>query len=243
MDVTSRLVEKNGKSKTKNSKYEVFLPTLKVGTRARGILIEIEKDGAPVPPDKLEKERQKAGEKLEKEETRIDREAPPANPPQGEVKGMSPIGMYSRSAVDRSGRVDLAFTIISFLKTCDLTFLRRETIEGRPSLIFKFAARPGVAFGEGEGYIGQLNGELAIDAQDHIVTKLSGWPAGDNRTAPPAVYQEMMRLQDGTWLPRVNTVNAARYPMLSDKVNWDWSSTFSNYVRFVTEIKDVKINP
>jgi hypothetical protein len=195
-----------------------------------------------VPPDKLEKERKAAGEKLEKEETRIDREAPPAIPTQGVVKGMTPIGMYSRSAVNRSGRVDLAFTISSFLKTCDLTFLRRETIEGRPSLIFKFSPRAGAAFGEGEGYISQLNGEVVIDVQDRIVTKLSGWPVGADRSAPPAVYQEMMRLKEGTWLPRVNTVNAAYYPTLSDKVNWDWSSTFSNYVRFVTEIKDVKVN-
>jgi len=65
----------------------------------------------------------------------------------------------------------------------------------------------------------------------------------DCKLVVPAVYQEMMRLKEGAWLPRVNTVNAGRYPALSDKVNWDWSSTFSNYVRFVTEIKGVRINP
>ncbi len=243
MEVTTTLLDKKGKSKISTSTYEVFVPTLKAGTSARGILVEIAKDGKPVPADKLEKERRQAGEKLEKEETRLDRVAPPANPSPGENQGMAPIGMYSRSAVTRSGRIDLAFTVSSFLKTCDLTFLRRETIEGRPSLIFKFAPRAGVSFNEGEGYIGQMDGELAIDIEDHIVTKLSAWPIGADRVAPPAVYQDMVRLKEGTWLPRVNTVNAAHYPTLSNKVNWDWSSTFSNYVRFVTEIKDVKINP
>jgi hypothetical protein len=241
MDVTSRLVDKKGKSKTRSNTYEVFLPTLKAGTQARGILVETAKNGVPVPPDKLAKERREAGEKLEKEETRIEREAPPVNPTPNRKPGMAPIGSYSRTSVGRDP-VDLAFTISSFLKTCDFSFLRREIVAGRPNLIFTFVPRAGASFNEGEGYIAQLTGEIAIDVEDRIVTKLSAWPTGVEQTAPPAVFQDMTRLKDDTWLPRLRTVNAAIYPTLSDKVNWDWSATFSNYLRFVTEIKDVRIN-
>ena len=240
MEVTNRVVDKNGKSKTNSNTYEVFLPTLKEGTKARGILVETAKDGVPVPPDRLEKRRREAAEKLEKEEAKIEREAPPVESRPGSKQGMVPIGMYSRMSVGDSP-VKMAFTIGGFLKTCDFSFLRREIIEGRPNVIFKFVPRAGASFNEGEGYIAQLTGEIAIDVADHIVTKLSAWPFGVEQTAAPAVFQEMTRLKGGTWLPRLTSVNAATYPTLFYKVNWDCSATFSNYIRFVTEINDVRV--
>jgi|SRR5215831_5447774 len=240
MDYTSRDVDKKGNAKTESGSYEVFLPTLRAGTRARGILIQTVRNGTPVPQRKLEDERKKAGERLEKEEARIDREAPPATQQNGHAEAMTPIGMYSRTSVG-ANPVALAFTIRTFLKTCDFTFVRREMVEGRPSLIFKFAPRASASFDEGEGYIAQLTGEIAIDAQDHIVSKLSAWPNGVAQTAAPAVSQIMTRLKDGTWLPHTYQVNAATYPNLSEKVTRDWSSTFSHFVRFSTEVQDVKV--
>ncbi|HYW70229.1 MAG TPA: hypothetical protein VE961_04300, partial [Pyrinomonadaceae bacterium] len=196
----------------------------------------------PVSQSKLDDERRKAGERLEKEEARIDRTQVSTNQPKTEVKGMTPIGMYSRTSVTHSDHVQLAFTIGSLLTTCELTFLRRETIDGRPGLVFKFSPRAGASFREGEGYLAQLTGEMVIDAQDHIVSKLTGWLNGVDHTAAPAVYEDMTRLKDGTWLPHLTRVNAGTYPTLSEKVNWDWSSTFSNFVRFTTEVKDVKVD-
>jgi len=250
MDSSSRTLDKNGKSKTSTTTYEVFLPTLKSGTRARGILIETAKDGVPVPADKLESARKKAGERLEKEEERIEREAPvtpqaPATNEDTAPKGMAPIGTYSRMSIDRSvmgvNHVRLAFTILTFLQACNFTLLRQETIAGRPTLIFKFNPRPNVKFNEGEEYIAQLSGEMAIDAQDHIVTRLIGWPSGSDSSSPPAVYQEMTRLADGIWLPSLKRVNGADYPKLFNGLTWDWSALQRNYVRFVTEIKAVKV--
>jgi len=242
MDSSYRTLDNKGNAKKTTTTYEVFLPTLKAGTRARGVLIETARDGVPVPPNKLANDRRKAGERLEKEEARIEQEAPAINQTQGRNVGMAPIGSYSRASVGEN-HVNMAFTILDFLRTCNLTFQRPETIAGRPALVFRFVPQPDAKFEEGEDYIAQLTGEIAIDTQDHIVTRLTGWPNGiDQASAPPAVSQEMTRLIDGIWLPGVKRVNGADYPRLFDKVPRDWSVTFTNYVRFVTEVKDVKVN-
>jgi len=246
MDNSNRTVDKKGNAKTNTTTYEVFIPTLKGGTRARGILIETAKDGVPVSQDKLDEARRKAGERLEKEEARIDREAVTAKPEPVKNEGMAPLGTYSRMAMNHSvlgvSHVKMAFTIVTFLRRCNLTFLRRETIAGRLTWVFEFIPQADAKFGEGEEYIDQLTGEIAIDAQERIVTRLTGWPRGaDRSSAPPAVYQEMTRLKEGIWLPSVKRVNGADYPTLFSKMTSDWSSAFRNYVRFVTEVRDVKV--
>ncbi|HSP61737.1 MAG TPA: hypothetical protein VLQ90_02020 [Pyrinomonadaceae bacterium] len=86
------------------------------------------------------------------------------------------------------------------------------------------------------------------------MTRLAGWPSLSADTnpfnpslkpveRPPAVYVEMMRLPEGIWLPRVLRINGADYQKLFDGITKESLSTFSNYIRFSTEIKDVKVNP
>jgi len=253
-----RLKNKKGDTKETTTTYEVFIPTLKGGARARGILVATSHDGVPVAPDELEKERRKAGERLEKEEARIEREASVPPPAEDTTKGVAPIGAYSRMAVHHSAlgvkSSSAALAIQTFLKTCELTFLRRASNEGREIMVFTFVPRPDAQFKDEEKYIAQLKGEIWIDAQDRIVTRLVGWPAseqdksgGSNLPSAdekfPAVYVEMLRLKEGIWLPRVARLNAADYPKLFDGITLDSTSAYSNYIRFSTEIKDVKVNP
>jgi hypothetical protein len=68
-------------------------------------------------------------------------------------------------------------------------------------------------------------------------------PAPTPAEAPAAVYVEMMRLPEGVWLPRIVRINGADYHKLFDGITWESTWTFSNFRRFSTEIKDVKINP
>jgi hypothetical protein len=171
---------------------------------------------------------------------------------------MLPIGMYSRTTSNHSSfgkQGSAALAIHTFLKTCELTLARREQHEGRETLIFNFTPRPVAQFGDNEKYIAQLTGEIWIDTQDRIVTRLVGWPsltASDTHSLnpppsseqrPPAVYVEMMRLPEGVWLPHVVRINGADDQKLFNGITSDSTSTFSNYIRFSTEIKDVKVNP
>ncbi len=266
LNSSRREKDKKGQVKEASTTYEVFIPVLKSGTRTRGVLVTTSKNGVLVPPAELEKERREAANRIEKEEARIARETPSpennsntAGPSSatGVVAGMLPLGMYAGTGINRSSfgvsRGSVRLAIVTFLRNCELTLLRREPKDGRETLVFKFTPRPESQFNENERYVAQLNGEIWIDAQDRIVTRLVGSPtvktisdqnAGTSSETPPtAVYVEMLRLPTGVWLPHVSRINGADYPKLFDGINWDSTSTYSNYIRFSTEVKDVKMEP
>jgi len=264
---------KNGTEREETYTYEVFFPTLKGGTHTKGITVTTSHNGVPVPPKELEKVRARAAERTEKEEEKIEREAPapPTVSADRHPVGMTPLGFYARMGINHEtfGRKHSArLAILTFLKNCDLTLVGREQIDGRETLRFTFAPRPEAQFADNEKYIAQLTGEIWIDATDRIVTKLLGWPTGLPSSAaaasstvsaptqnkdqavrsspagegPPAVYVEMMRLpKGGNWLPRVVRINGADYPKLFDSITTDSTSTYSNYIRFSTEVQHVEV--
>jgi hypothetical protein len=254
MTSTSRSIDKKGKVKEESTTYEVFIPILKSGTRGKGILVITSHNGVPVPVEELERARLEAGKRLEKDEEKNSLEKPSAPETASDVKGMLPLGMYTKTTNNRkSGSAALA--IHTFLRTCDLTFARREQHDGRDTLIFNFTPRPGAQFVDNEKYIAHLGGEIWIDAQDRIVVRLVGRPPVSARSArpaqpgptpveaSPAVYVDMLRLPEGIWLPRILSINGADYKKLFDGITSESVTTFTNYVRFSTEIKDVQINP
>ena len=51
------------------------------------------------------------------------------------------------------------------------------------------------------------------------------------------------RLKEGVWLPHMMRINAADYPKLFDGITTDSTSTYTNYIRFSPEIRDVQVNP
>ena len=257
MNSLGRSKDKKGKTKEGSTTYEVFIPTLKSGTRGKGILVVTARDGVPVPAAELEKARTEAGQRLEKAEEKSARESPSPPPTDSSVKGMLPLGMYTHSTNSRSSlfkKGSAALAIHTFLKTCELTLTGRGQHDGREMLVFNFTPRPDAQFNDNEKYIAQLTGEIWIDAQDRIVTRLTGWPSlvagipGSTNPPPasgerpPAVYVEMMRLPEGIWLPRVVRINGADYQKLFDGINTESVAIFSNYIRFSSEIKDVKVN-
>jgi hypothetical protein len=258
MNATRREKDKKGQVKEETTTtYEVYIPTLKGGTNARGILLVTSRDGVPVSPEELAKEHLRAGERLEKEENRIARQpSSPRETNSDRTNGMLPLGMYPQVRASRSifgiKRADALLVLQTFLDMCELKLTQRERINGRETLVFSFAPRPGAQFNDNEKYVALLNGTIWIDAQDRIVTRLAGWPSSvkdplsaDATTPPgeksPAVYLEMIRLPEGVWLPSATRLNGADYPTLFDGLTYDTIYTTSEYKRFSTETKDVEL--
>jgi hypothetical protein len=75
MNSAGRSEDRKGKIKEDSTTYEVFIPTLKSGTRGKGILVVTSRNGVPVLASELEKARKEAGERLEKAEEKSAREA------------------------------------------------------------------------------------------------------------------------------------------------------------------------
>jgi hypothetical protein len=257
MEFARRKKNKKEPDKEETSIYEVYIPNLTSGANARGVLLLTSRNGVPVPPDELEKERLRAGERLEQAEEEIARDAArqPARAPEP-ATGLLPLGTYQRTGINLNtlgfSRGGVALDVRTFLYTCELTLAQREQIDGRETLVFSFRPRQDARFTDKEKYIAQLGGTIWIDAQDRIVTRLVGWPtsAGDTKNAgaasspvekPPAVYLEMMRLPGGDWLPRATRINGADYPKLFDHVSYESTITYREYKRFYTETKEVRI--
>jgi hypothetical protein len=240
---------KKGQVNEETTTYEVFIPTLKDGTRTRGVLVATHRNGVPVSPEELEKERLRAGERLEKEEEKNARQpAAPAETNSSHTR-MLPVGMYPQL---RAG--DNALIVNEILDVCDLKLTGREQIKQRDTLVFSFVPRPGALFKDNVKYVGLLRGIVWIDAQDRIAVKLAGWPVivNDAKSVadtppsnenPPAVYVEMIHLPEGVWLPSVARLNGADYPKFFDGINYDATYTFSEYKRFITEVKETQLDP
>jgi hypothetical protein len=261
MTLTRRDKNKKGEVKQETKVYEVYIPILKSGTHARGVLLLTSRNGVPVPPAEMERERLQAGKRLEKAEDEIERDAG-SQPEKGSesAKGMSPLGTYPRTGINRSafgiGRGGAALDVRTFLKTCEWKLNGRERLNGREQLVLSFTPRPDAQLSDKEKYIAQLTGTIWIDVQDRIVTRLTGWPmsakdesdAGSTSASTtgertPAVYLEMTRLPEGVWLPKASRINGADYPKLFDHVAYDSMIGYSEYKRFSTETQGVQIEP
>jgi hypothetical protein len=255
-----------GKVKEEALTYEVYMPTLKSGTHARGVLLVTSRNGVPVPPAELEKERRRAGERLEKMEKELAHAPePPAQAANASpTGGMLPLGMYTRSGFNRSTfgikRGEVVLDIQTFLWACELRLVRRERRNGRETLVFTFNPYPEAQLDKSEQYVAHLSGMIWIDAEDRIVTRLAGWlsasavatknvkakmptaPALPPGQGPPAVFIEMTRLPEGVWLPREIKLDGSGYPAIFDGINYAVTFTYSEYKRFNTETKDVHLN-
>jgi hypothetical protein len=167
MHMSRREKDKKGQIKEETITYEVYIPTLKSGLRTRGVLLVTSRNGVPVPPNELEKERLRTGERLEKEEHKIARQTG-AQPGEkaSSATGMLPLGMYARVRTSRDTlgirRGGAILNVHTFLRTCALTLLRREEDAGRERLILSFSPRPDAQYGEDEKYLARLKGELWI---------------------------------------------------------------------------------
>jgi hypothetical protein len=259
MTLARREKNKKGKVKEDTKVYEVYIPVLKSGTRARGVLLLTSHNGVPVPEGEMERERLQAGKRLEKAEDEIERST--ASQPERakeSAPGMLPLGTYPRTGINQPafgiGRGGAALDVRTFLQTCELRLVAREQVEGRETLVFSFTPRAGAQLGDKEKYIAQLGGTIWIDVEDRIVRRLSAWPMGTNDAhsadsstetseKPPAVYLEMTRLPEGVWLPKSSRINGADYPKLFDHVVYDSVISYSEYKRFSTEAKDVQLEP
>ena len=149
--------DKKGKVKDETFVYEVFIPTLKSGTSTKGVLVVMSHNGVAVPAHELEKDQLQAAERIDKEENRIARAETPKTANAEVVTGMRPLGMYTRTSVNRSsfGRKTggLTFAVVNFLKSTELTLARREIVEGRDTLVFNFVPRAGVEFTDNQKYM------------------------------------------------------------------------------------------
>ncbi len=233
-------IEKKGQRKQTSTTYEAYAPTLKNKGVTRFVMLKTKEDDQPLPPDKLEKERQRGIERLMKAEEETQRFN---QQHQQEELPASSIGVYFSFSVNRMFGGDVMLNVKTILQNSDFSLPRREMIEGRPVIALDFRPKPDAKFDKEEAFLAQSSGTVRIDEQEKIVVRVEGWPSKSPvRGKHPAFFYQQIRLPEGVWLPSSIQINGLAYRELFGKLGTDFLSDFTDYKRFGSEVKDVKLN-
>jgi hypothetical protein len=248
--MAQRKADRKGRITEESETYEAYFPTLKLKGETNFVLIKTKENDRPVTPERLERERQKATERLLKGEE----EAQKINKSRGDERagkqpggkdagedGEKNVGIYFRMNAGTmfSG---VSLDVRTLLKNCEFDSPRREMIDGREAIALNFRPKPGASFEKEERYLAQSVGTVWIDAADKVLVRVEGWPrAASTRAGNPAFVYEQVRLPDDHWLPRLGRMNCASHTALFG-ASYDFVFEFSNYQHFYSEIKDVRIN-
>ncbi len=230
--ITRRSVRKDGTVEEKSTVSEAFVPKgQQAGKRTRWVYVQIEEDGRPLPADRVEKERLRAGERLLKAEQQA-----PAAAAVEDARGIY-FGIQIGNFL--SG---VTFDVRTILRRCEFQEAGREFIEGRPAALLTFRPPTAVLFSGEEEYLNRLTGRAWIDLQERILVKLEGWPLdAPGREARPYVEYESLRTPEGKWLPRRIAIYCDGRKRFFKKDYRDVIADFSRYERFGATIREVQI--
>jgi hypothetical protein len=132
------------------------------------------------------------------------------------------------------------------LERYHFTAFGREETNGRCTLVYDFAARPGDFDLEHDKLLRKLAGRLWVDEQEHAVARVeirntSGLRFGLGLGASVSslsLLTEFERMEEGVWLPRRSEVAAEGRKLLVKGFHSRIVTTFGNYRRFQVEVED-----
>lgn len=215
--------------------YEAY--PMRVKNRHRHVIILVNVDGVPLSHERAEQERAAAVGRMEQ----VEREEGGLGEGGGDDRYVS-VGLDI--SPDGTG---IVFGVSQFLRQCEFSLLRREQIANRETIVLTFRPRADVPFTTREKYITQLVGQVWIDAEDKVVTRLEAWLPGHktNVSSPAAALAiyEQMRLPDGLWVPRQIRFNARGQAKRFNGVEKEMIFEFTQYYHFTTTIEGETLAP
>jgi hypothetical protein len=220
---TLRKQSRNGGDSSYSEVFEVYPPPFRKrrGGEPFDTRVLIEKNGKPVSPERIEKERLKVGRDLEK----FGREPDP-------IMDSSPMSMKPGStdwfniSVNKIVRImpfaneRIEFLGDEFFDKCEFNRPYAENIRERDTVALRFRARPDSVFGEKTKYLSNFEGVVWVDAADKFIFRLAAWPQGatfdandsDHLLENAAVAIDYARTKEGMWFRRMIRMNAVKYP-------------------------------
>lgn len=236
--IIERQKSKNGQIKETSSTFEAYAPTFK-GKGSRLVKIKTHENGVPLSEEKLEKARKEASEKLIKEEAAAAKVAEEMAKAKAESKAIGVYFTLSRGSL--FGSV-LAFNVKLILLQGAFEHPRHDTFNGREMIVLDWKIKPDAKLDKSEKYLAKLTGRVWIDAAEHIVAKLDGFPINSEQTAKPVIFYDGIRLPDGKWMPNKFIINCDNNEAIFDNKKMpDLIIEISEYKHFDSEVKDEKI--
>jgi len=203
--------------------FEVYpLPFRKLRAGERFKLdseVLIEKDGKPVSPERIEKERLKVGRNLE----RFERASDPMT--ESLFKKPDSMAWFSFDVNKKVIAMPFAnerieFQGDEFFDQCEFDKPYRDNVGGRDAIALRFHPRPGAVFAESTKYLSNFEGIIWVDEADKFIFRLAAWPQGvkfdsndsDHLLENAAVAIDYTRTKEGLWFCRIGRMNAMKYP-------------------------------
>jgi hypothetical protein len=243
--ITERELDDKGRvKKEKVAVYEVY-PVTDYGWVQKLVA----ENGAPLAPERAEKEGRRVVEELEKAE----REAPKLKEKRERQRAERRAKQKAKGGdggeEDEEG---VSVGIGTFLRACEFVSPRRERFRDRDVIVFDFRPRAGFKpSSRGESLASKLSGVIWVDPSERQVMRLEGRLVGAFKVGGgllasvregSAFVFEQTRLEDGVWLPRYTQVNASARVMLFAGMSINETHEFSDYKRFSTKSGDDKLD-
>jgi hypothetical protein len=132
------------------------------------------------------------------------------------------------------------------LERFDFTEQPTETLEGRRTRVFDFAARPGNFDLDRDALLRKLSGRVWVDAEERAVVRLEARNTAGLRFAlglgasvsTISFGLGFTRMEEGVWLPRSLEAYAEGRRFLFRRFRSRRTMTYSNYRRFDVDVKE-----
>jgi hypothetical protein len=243
--ITERRVDKKGRVSEETRLSEVFFPSKFSEKKKTLNFILLEENGKPLSEKELNKQREKAVKDVEEIEKDAEKNPNSATDDKG--------GYFVLATARSSFLENREFVInpVTILQNSDFSYLRRETVEGRETLVLNFKPQTGAKFSKAETYLANTEGTIWIDAEDKRVVRIEGFPSGmlgrqasnspDEREQNTAIFYQQTKVKEGFWFPLRAGINGAKNKDFFEGLRSDTMYEFSDYRRFRAEVLDSKV--
>ena len=227
--------------------YEIFFPTKCPIKKCRIVTVLLAENGKPLTAAKIEKQRVKAGERLERMEEDVQAQQLPVN--QTSPLRWMEFPYYISRLFSSKIEIIVSIDAREILEKCEFFTPVREIVNGRETIALSFRPRADAVFSETTSYIPQAEGKIWIDATEKVLIRLAIWQketkfaetTSDYLLEHAALARDLTRTEEGIWFPRLGRINGLGYPNLFAEMKSDFSIEDFDYHRFNTEIKSVQV--
>ena len=243
-----REAKKNGETEEKSELYEIFIPkNCRSLKKCRSSWVLLATNGKSLAPEKIEKQRIKAGKQLEKMERKSESLTKATTTAQS---NWIRFAYFISVPSSRERKIIVKIDEQEILEKCDFFAPVIEMINGREMIALSFRPRSDATFGEETKYTPNIEGKVWIDAADKVFVRLAMWEKGkqfESQTSDyllenAALAYDSTRTKEGFWFFRLGRINGLKNPNLFTEMKGDFSIEHFDHHYFKTEIKSVEID-
>ncbi len=213
----------DGKGQIKESETRVYEVTPVAGDFVRRL---VSVDGKPLSASEQEKEDRNVQKEAEKALKRRDKKKE----------------QEDKRDQEEDDSDDRRITVLSFLRLCEITSVRREMFRGHEVIAFDFEPRKGIKpRNRTENLVSKLAGTMWVDEDARQIVRIEARLMDSFKIAgglfasvapSTAVAFEQEKIGDEVWLPSYAEVNIFAKVMLFAKINRNVVSRYSDYKKY-----------